>query len=83
MKIHEGQVFYIKGDPDASIQVAAVFENGSILISYPGRPDQGTTLVEMSYWPELCERLAITTAPEPMASPQAQGVSPSVSFRTR
>lgn len=68
MTIHEGQVFFINGDPDAAIQVAAVFDDGAILIAYPGRPDQGTTLVEMSYWPELCERLAITAVPKARAS---------------
>lgn len=80
MDIYEGRVFHIKDDPEAAIQVAAVFEDGSILISYPGRPAQGATLVKMSYWPELCERLAITAASQPMAAEQAAaGASPAPS----
>jgi hypothetical protein len=59
MKITEGTIFYIQGNPDSPIRVEHVFDDGTFSIGYPGQPEQGTTTVHMSYWPELCEKLAI------------------------
>lgn len=59
MTVTVGSIFYIQGNPDSPIRIEHVFDDGSFSIGYPGQPGQGTTTVQLSYWPELCEKLAL------------------------
>ena len=63
MEIKAGANFCSQEHPENWLHVEEVFPDGSFLVSFPGKPENGTATIEPEQWRELSEKFGIIRAP--------------------
>lgn len=63
LEISPGLTFRSEDAPENWLRVEAVNDDGSFLVSFPGRPEFGTATIEPADWPVLAKKHRLISAP--------------------